>query len=236
MRKRRKSSRPRKEAILFLLLCRRLLRPQTLAAPDPDRRDRSASLAAMELPPISSNPRTIEEIFKDFSSRRTAIIRALTVGMILSSLMPCSFGFLSDFSLTPWIFVSQRWRTSTLSVAQVNRDVFDFCGDLGVFIEIFLGFWFVEKDNLCLYGHSNQMWEVNLPADEVPPEMPEPALGINFARDGMDRKDWLSLVAVHSDSWLLSVAFYFAFRFSGNDRYRPLVLLDLRFFFFSFLC
>ena len=75
------------------------------------------------------------------------------------------------------------------------------------------------------------MWEVNLPADEVPPEMPEPALGINFARDGMDRKDWLSLVALHSDSWLLSVAFYFAFRFGGNDRYRPLVLLDLRFFF-----
>jgi len=24
-----------------------------------------------------------------------------------------------------------------------------------------------------------------LPAEEVPPELPEPALGINFARDGM---------------------------------------------------
>lgn len=26
---------------------------------------------------------------------------------------------------------------------------------------------------------------MTLPAEEVPPELPEPALGINFARDGM---------------------------------------------------
>nr|XP_043619572.1 PHD finger protein Alfin1-like isoform X2 [Erigeron canadensis] len=70
-----------------------------------------------------------------------------------------------------------------------------------------------EKDNLCLYGLPNEVWEVNLPVEEVPPELPEPALGINFARDGMKQKDWLSLVAVHSDSWLLSVAFYFGARF-----------------------
>ncbi|RLN31217.1 hypothetical protein C2845_PM05G37720 [Panicum miliaceum] len=55
------------------------------------------------------------------------------------------------------------------------------------------------------------------PAEEVPPEIPEPALGINFARDGMNEKDWLALVAVHSDSWLLAVAFYFAARF-GFDK------------------
>lgn len=76
---------------------------------------------------------------------------------------------------------------------------------------------FAERENLCLYGFPNESWEVTLPAEEVPPELPEPALGINFARDGMDGKDWLSLVAVHSDSWLLSVAFYFAARF-GFDR------------------
>uniref|UniRef100_A0A0A9EBY5 PHD finger protein ALFIN-LIKE n=1 Tax=Arundo donax TaxID=35708 RepID=A0A0A9EBY5_ARUDO len=29
----------------------------------------------------------------------------------------------------------------------------------------------------------------------------------------MNEKDWLALVAVHSDSWLLSVAFYFGARF-----------------------
>ncbi|XP_066307777.1 PHD finger protein ALFIN-LIKE 6 isoform X2 [Miscanthus floridulus] len=74
-----------------------------------------------------------------------------------------------------------------------------------------------EKENLCLYGYPNETWEVTLPAEEVPPEIPEPALGINFARDGMNEKDWLALVAVHSDSWLLSVAFYFGARF-GFDR------------------
>uniref|UniRef100_A0A2P2JPU9 PHD finger protein ALFIN-LIKE n=1 Tax=Rhizophora mucronata TaxID=61149 RepID=A0A2P2JPU9_RHIMU len=79
-----------------------------------------------------------------------------------------------------------------------------------------------EKENLCLYGLPNETWEVNLPVEEVPPELPEPALGINFARDGMQEKDWLSLVAVHSDSWLVAVAFYFGarFGFGKNERKR----------------
>lgn len=68
---------------------------------------------------------------------------------------------------------------------------------------------------------------MNLPAEEVPPELPEPALGINFARDGMQRKDWLSLVAVHSDAWLLAVAFYYGARFDKNDRYPRLCFLPL---------
>lgn len=77
-----------------------------------------------------------------------------------------------------------------------------------------------EKENLCLYGLPNETWEVHFPVDEVPPELPEPALGINFSRDGMQEKDWLSLVAVHSDSWILSVAFYFGAQFccTKNDR------------------
>lgn len=83
----------------------------------------------------------------------------------------------------------------------------------------------LEKENLCLYGHTNETWEVTLPAEEVPPELPEPALGINFARDGMNRRDWLSLVAVHTDSWLLSVAFYFGARLNRNERYIALLLL-----------
>ncbi|KAJ1703770.1 hypothetical protein LUZ63_003549 [Rhynchospora breviuscula] len=74
-----------------------------------------------------------------------------------------------------------------------------------------------DKENLCLYGLPTEQWDVALPAEEVPPEMPEPVLGINFARDGMDEKDWLALVAVHSDAWLLAVAFYFGARF-GFDK------------------
>ncbi|KAG8376190.1 hypothetical protein BUALT_Bualt09G0037400 [Buddleja alternifolia] len=99
------------------------------------------------------NPRTVEEVFRDFKGRRNGLIKALTA----------------------------------------------------------------EKENLCLYGLPTETWEVNLPAEEVPPELPEPALGINFARDGMQEKDWLALVAVHSDAWLLSVAFYFGARF-GFDK------------------
>ncbi|KAK8551528.1 hypothetical protein V6N12_040164 [Hibiscus sabdariffa] len=85
-----------------------------------------------------------------------------------------------------------------------------------------------EKENLCLYGLPNETWEVNLPVEEVPPELPEPALGINFARDGMQEKDWLSLVAVHSDSWLLSVAFYFGarFGFGKNERKRLFLMIN----------
>jgi len=44
------------------------------------------------------------------------------------------------------------------------------------------------------------------------------AAGINFARDGMVRKDWLALVAVHSDAWLMSVAFYYGAKLDANAR------------------
>ena len=57
-----------------------------------------------------------------------------------------------------------------------------------------------------------------MPCEEVPPELPEPALGVNFARDGMKRSDWLSLVAVHSDSWLMAVAFYNGARLDQEGR------------------
>ncbi|KAI7735796.1 hypothetical protein M8C21_000558 [Ambrosia artemisiifolia] len=110
------------------------------------------------------NPRTVEEVFRDFKARRAGIINALTTEV---------------------------------------EDFYQQCDP--------------EKENLCLYGFPSEQWEVNLPAEEVPPELPEPALGINFARDGMQEKDWLSLVAVHSDAWLLSVAFYFGARF-GFDK------------------
>ncbi|RLN19620.1 ALFIN-like transcription factor [Panicum miliaceum] len=116
---------------------------------------------------VSSNPRSVEEIYKDFSGRRAGLVRALT------------------------------------------SDVDDFYSSCDP-----------DKENLCLYGLPNGTWAVAPPAEEVPPEMPEPALGINFARDGMQRRDWLSLVAVHSDSWLISVAFFFGARLNANDRKR----------------
>ncbi|KAL6638137.1 hypothetical protein ACP70R_025709 [Stipagrostis hirtigluma subsp. patula] len=123
--------------------------------------------------PVSSHPRSVEEIFKDFSGRRAGLVRALTT------------------------------------------DVDDFYGSCDP-----------EKENLCLYGLANGSWEVGPPAEEVPPELPEPALGINFARDGMNRRDWLSLVAVHSDSWLISVAFFFGARLNANERKRLFSMIN----------
>ena len=38
---------------------------------------------------------------------------------------------------------------------------------------------------MCLYGNSDSSWTVGLPAEEIPSELPEPTLGINHARDGM---------------------------------------------------
>ena len=75
-----------------------------------------------------------------------------------------------------------------------------------------------DRENLSLYSNPDGSWVVSLPAEEVPPELPEPALGINFARDGMKRTDWLALVAVHSDAWLMSVAFYYSAKFSADQR------------------
>ena len=58
----------------------------------------------------------------------------------------------------------------------------------------------------------------------LPPEIPEPTLGINFARDGMVERDWMSLVAVHSDAWLHSVSSYYAARFAFDSNHKCALL------------
>jgi hypothetical protein len=131
--------------------------------------------ASMERASVSTNPRTVEEVFKDYKGRRAGMLKALTADV---------------------------------------EDFYQQCDP--------------EKENLCLYGFPDEAWEVNLPAEEVPPELPEPALGINFARDGMLRKDWLSLVAVHSDAWLLAVSFYYGARFDKNERKRLFNMINER--------
>ncbi|RDX91917.1 PHD finger protein ALFIN-LIKE 1, partial [Mucuna pruriens] len=68
----------------------------------------------------------------------------------------------------------------------------------------------MDKDNLCLYGHPNETWEVTKPVQLVPAELPELILGINFVRDRMSRRDWFSL-------WLLSMSFYNGSSLNGNE-------------------
>lgn len=222
---------------------------QNPSLPNRRRRRHSPAHAApplMEMAgPVSSAPRTVEDIYKDYAGRRAGLVRALTSGNVedttahslpYSPSLPFSRAPLRRISrLTPFRFplvgccCLQMWTSSTACATQVNTG-----SDLSrssalvallpLFVWGFGGFdWFlgvrVEKENLCLYGLPNGGWEVSLPVEEVPPEMPEPALGINFARDGMKRRDWLSLVAVHSDAWVVSVAFFFAAKLNANERY-----------------
>ncbi|KAL5199154.1 hypothetical protein ABZP36_002666 [Zizania latifolia] len=138
------------------------------------------------------NPRTVEEVFRDFKGRRAGLVRALTTD-VEDFFRQCDPG-LGRHARMPQAYNDRR--PSLLLGMPSSKPV----------------------------AH----WEVNLPAEEVPPELPEPALGINFARDGMQEKDWLSMVAVHSDAWLLSVAFYFGarFGFDKNDRKRLFSMIN----------
>ncbi|KAK8523306.1 hypothetical protein V6N13_113256 [Hibiscus sabdariffa] len=94
----------------------------------------------------SYNPRTVEEVFRDFKGRRAGMIKALTTDV---------------------------------------EEFYQQCDP--------------EKENLCLYGFPSEQWEVNLPAEEVPPELPEPALvafyfGARFGFDKSDRKRLFNMI------------------------------------------
>ena len=77
-----------------------------------------------------------------------------------------------------------------------------------------------RRENLCVYGDRRGGWSVAPPVEEVPAELPEPCLGINFARDGMPRQEWLSLVAAHADAWLVAVAFFYGVKLDAGGRAR----------------
>uniref|UniRef100_J3KWL9 PHD finger protein ALFIN-LIKE n=1 Tax=Oryza brachyantha TaxID=4533 RepID=J3KWL9_ORYBR len=83
-----------------------------------------------------------------------------------------------------------------------------------------------DLDGLCLYGYANGTWEVAPPAQHVPTELPEPTVGINIPRDTMYKRDWVALLTVFSDSWLLAVAFFHGARLN-LDREGRVRLFDL---------
>ncbi|KAL1197016.1 PHD finger protein ALFIN-LIKE 1 [Cardamine amara subsp. amara] len=120
-------------------------------------------------------PKTVEDIFNDFTGRRSGFIRAFTTDA-------ARFYSLCD----------------------------------------------PEIMNLCVYAHPNGTWEVNSPVEVLPPNLPQPVLGINFAIDGMQFHDWLSFVAVHSDCWLLSISSFFSAnaRLTRHDRNRLFDLIN----------
>ncbi|CAN6801913.1 unnamed protein product, partial [Brassica oleracea] len=64
--------------------------------------------------------------------------------------------------------------------------------------------WFVERDGDSRRSQSSPRICRNLVSASF--------LSLSFARDGMQRKDWLCLVSVHCDCWLLTVSFCFGAR------------------------
>ncbi len=65
----------------------------------------------------------------------------------------------------------------------------------------------VDRDSACSTPYPLCMQRFHGPASRLVPR-----------RDGMKRNEWLCLVAVHSDSWLMSVAFYNAARLDAEGR------------------
>ncbi|XP_029125784.1 PHD finger protein ALFIN-LIKE 2-like [Cajanus cajan] len=112
------------------------------------------------------------------------------------------------------IFVDYRARRTAL-IHALTRDVdevFNLCDS--------------DKENLCLYGHSDETWEVTQPTKEVQRDIPEPVIGINFDRKNLNFIDWLYLVALFSESWLFSVAFYYGYLLNKNERERLFSLIN----------
>nr|XP_045087218.1 PHD finger protein ALFIN-LIKE 3-like [Aegilops tauschii subsp. strangulata] len=71
---------------------------------------------------------------------------------------------------------------------------------------------------MCLYGYADGSWQLTLPEEMVPPGLPVPTRGINRRRDYVNRSDYLTLVAHHSDSWLMGVTFFLSTHLDANQR------------------
>jgi hypothetical protein len=139
--------------------------------------------------------RTAGDVYTDYSGRRRGIVRALTTDVRAAPRPP---------PCRPAAAAASP-RRLPLPPPQVE-ELFKRCDP--------------AAPDLCLSAAPDGSWSVGPPAAEVPPELPEPALGINAAREGMDRGQWLALVAVHSDAWLMAVAFFNAARLDAEARRR----------------
>lgn len=93
---------------------------------------------------------------------------ALVDGALIGAAFNLSVGDSGTFPLPP--YCRYQSRTGTCWPPADHKDLWAACGP--------------DRDNLCLYSYPDGNWAVDLPVVEVPPELPEPVLGINFARDG----------------------------------------------------
>eukprot|EP01025_Chloroclados_australasicus_P057166 TRINITY_DN7116_c0_g3_i2.p1 TRINITY_DN7116_c0_g3~~TRINITY_DN7116_c0_g3_i2.p1 ORF type:complete len:613 (-),score=22.09 TRINITY_DN7116_c0_g3_i2:827-2644(-) len=75
--------------------------------------------------------------------------------------------------------------------------------------------------DLCLYAETDGTWDL-VSANKILEESDHPVLlpwrGINKIRFRKSKKQWLTLVAQHSDSWLLNITFFEAQKLDKNER------------------
>ncbi|KAI4973903.1 hypothetical protein ZWY2020_041684 [Hordeum vulgare] len=76
------------------------------------------------------------------------------------------------------------------------------------------------KERMCLYGYPDGKWSLTLPEKMLPPGLPEPKLGINRRPEYMNRDDYLSFVARHSDSWLMGVTLFLTTLLNAKQKIR----------------
>jgi hypothetical protein len=136
--------------------------------------------------------RSLEEIYADFSARRGGLVCALTddVEQFWSECDPnkenlCLYGAPAS---------AERCR-SGCEVLPTLKSLFSLPGPPVAGVRVWrcpvAGLrvsapWRALRDaDAARPGNSDGTWKVGLPVEEVPPELPEPALGVNFARDGM---------------------------------------------------
>jgi hypothetical protein len=131
-------------------------------------------------------------VYEEYKQRRNGIIRALTADVRHSHRIYGSVSLPGD---ALWQIRHQQAvfsSTLLLCCCCAGRRGLPACGCVQV--EKLYAQCDPERENLCLYGLPDGTWAVDLPAEEVPPEIPEPALGINFARDGMTVSErWMNL-------------------------------------------
>ncbi|XP_047044438.1 PHD finger protein ALFIN-LIKE 3-like [Lolium rigidum] len=137
----------------------------------------TSQLAASSSKPKITRPLTMDAMIQDISSRRDALVRALTTD---------------------------------------QEEFFRLCDPAA------------GRKPLLLYGHADGSWEVTGPEEDAPPDMPEPAAGLNLVRDDMTRFDWLSRVAVRADAWLAGLTQYFGATLNANQKMHLFdMLIDL---------
>ncbi|KAH8958139.1 hypothetical protein BDL97_06G007600 [Sphagnum fallax] len=83
-----------------------------------------------------------------------------------------------------------------------------------------------SNEDLYLIGFPDGGWALRRPAYELPVLRPEPTIGINRVMEPVDESLWLQLMAVHSDAWLVSSAFYDGSNLSKLERSRLFDLIN----------